>query len=144
MPANSFTAFPNVLLDRVMPHLGDTEFRVLAVVVRETLGWQRDRKWLSHRLLKERTGRASAAVSRAVDRLVKRGILTVREEDGRRVHRADERRRSQSRLLFSIHRLFLDSERYRLKVGFGGSQNRNSKSENNKTSSLKRKQTQDV
>lgn len=141
MQSGRFTAFPNVLLDRVMPHLSDTEFRVLAVVVRETLGWQRASKWLTNGLLRQRTGRASAAVSRAIDHLVKRGLLVVREQDGHRLHRADERRRSHSKLSFSIHQLILESERYRQSVGFGIIQKRSSQCENNQTRSIQEKQT---
>ena len=39
-----FTAFPNVLLDQVMPSLRDTEWRLLCVIVRQTVGWNRDGK----------------------------------------------------------------------------------------------------
>ena len=116
-----------------MPHLGDTEFRVLAVIVRQTLGWQQDRKWLSHSWLKRSTGREGAAVSRAVDRLVKRGLVVVCDENNRRVHQAAERRRSHSKLSYSVHHLFLESERYRERIGFKGRQSRSSQSEVNKT-----------
>lgn len=32
--------FPRVLVDEVMPDLTDTEWRVLTVIVRQTIGWQ--------------------------------------------------------------------------------------------------------
>ena len=38
-PARS-TPFPSHLLDDAMPLLSDTEWRVLCVVVRQTLGWE--------------------------------------------------------------------------------------------------------
>ncbi len=119
MPANRFTPFPNLLLDVVMPHLSDTEFRVLVIITRQTLGWRQEQKWLSHALLKYSTGRHSAAISRAIDGLVKRGLVVVRDEDARRLHRAAERRRSRSKLLYSLHPLLLESETYRSRIGFG-------------------------
>lgn len=134
-----FTPFPNVILDRVMPHLSDTELRVLSVIVRQTFGWHQDRKWLSHALLKRLTGRESAAVSRAIDGLVKRGLVVIRDENDRRVHRAHERRRSRSKLSYCVHHLFLESETYRQRVGFGDSQKGSSESENDKTTLEKEK-----
>jgi len=77
------TPFPNVLLDEVMPTLKDTQWRVLCVVVRQTLGWsaghgrRRARCWLSQSELKRRTGRQSEAVSKAIEYLVRRGLLEV-------------------------------------------------------------------
>lgn len=140
MPAIRFTPFPNLLLDRVMPHLSDTEFRVLAVIVRQTLGWQQKAQWLSHSLLKRSTGRESAAISRAVDQLVKRGLIIVRDQGDRRVHQAAERRRSRSKLVYSIHHLLLQSATYRTEIGFGERPFGISKSENDKTKKEERKE----
>jgi phage replication O-like protein O len=123
-----------------MPHLSDTEFRVLCVIVRQTLGWKQDAKWLSHSLLKRSTGRESAAISRAVDRLVKRGLIIVRDQDLRRVHKATERRRSRSRLVYSLNHLFLQSAKYRSRVGFEDRLWGSSKSENNKTKREEKKE----
>ena len=81
-PARS-TPFPSYLLDDVMPLLSDTEWRLLCVFVRQTLGWedgQGGRKradWLTQSQLKARTGRASEAVSRAIDGLVQKGLIQV-------------------------------------------------------------------
>src|SRR6266404_747997 len=86
-PANS-TPFPNVLIDRIMPTLRDTEWRVLCTVVRQTLGWhsaagkRKTSDWLTQSQLKRRTGRESAAVSQAIESLVRKGLLCVRDETG--------------------------------------------------------------
>lgn len=136
------TPFPNLLIDRVMPFVGDTEWRVLNVVVRQTWGWirqdgqRRESCWISHSLLKRRTGRARAAISLAVDNLVKRGLIVIKDADGTRLHTSEGRRRSRSRLTYSVHPLFLGSERYRVRIGFG---NRSSEGENNKTKLEERK-----
>ena len=104
------TPFPNILIDRIMPELTDTEWRLLGVVCRQTLGFaslsgrggRRTRDWLSHGQLKARTGRASAAVSRAVDGLVRRNLIEVRTEAGELLLTPPERRRCQGRLFFSL------------------------------------------
>ncbi len=135
------TPFPNFLLDRVMPHLGDTEWRMLCVIVRMTLGWQKSEDWLSHSQLKNRTGRESAAVSRAVDTLVKRGLVVIRDRNERRLHTRAERRRSRSQLVFAVHPRLIDSILYRQRIGFVDFGFRNSKGENNKSKFHSKKET---
>lgn len=103
------TPVPNLLLDKVMPRLRDTEWRLLCVVVRQTLGWEladgtrKQSDWLSHFQLKRRTGRSSSAVSRAINVLVKARLIVVRDSFGVPLTTAAERRRSHSRLTFSVN-----------------------------------------
>lgn len=108
LPAAS-TPLPNVLIDQAMPELSDTEWRLLCVITRQTLGYaspdgrgRRRRDWLTHRQLKSRTGRASAAVSRAVDGLVRKGLIEVQGMDGEPLVTPAERRRCQGALFFSL------------------------------------------
>ena len=137
------TPFPNFLLDRVMPRLTDTEWRLLCVIVRQTFGWhlgpglRKQSDWLSHFQLKRRTGRQSAAVSRAIDRLIRAELITVRDTQERRLHTSRARRRAHSHLLFSVHPQ-LGSQTYQKRIGFVHL--RTSKSENNKKHLNKRKQ----
>jgi hypothetical protein len=104
------TPFPNPLLDEVMPKLRDTEWRVLCVIVRQTRGWRdphtgrRKRSdWLTHRQLLRRTGRASAAVCRAIQRLVSNRLIQVHTERGALSLSAADRRRSGARLYYRLH-----------------------------------------
>lgn len=135
------TPFPNLLLDRVMPFLGDTEWRVLCVIVRLTFGWRKSEDWISHGQLKARSGRESAAISRAIDTLVKRGLILVRDRNERRLHSTAERRRSRSGLIFAVHPLLLDSTLYRRRIGFDHFGFRSSGSENNKSKYDSKKET---
>ena len=88
--AAAWHPIPTRLVDEVMPRLRDTELRVLLVVVRQTLGWQegpdpmhrKERDWLTQSQLMRRTGRASAAVARAVDALVRDGLIEVLDRAG--------------------------------------------------------------
>lgn len=123
-PARS-TPVPNVLVDTWMPRLSDTELRVLLVVTRQTFGFQaggktsgfqekgkgasarRARDWITHSQLKLKTGRASAAVSHAVDGLMKKGLLCVCTADGRSLQTPQERRRYPGKLYFSLYPLVL-------------------------------------
>jgi hypothetical protein len=135
------TPFPNILIDRVMPHLTDTEWRVLVVVVRQTFGWSAGKgkrkavDSLSHAQFKAKTGREGAAISRAIDRLVRVGLVVVRDERGQIMDSSQARRRAKGRLYFGSR--MPDSNDPPDHV-----RKRTSKSENNKTKQYKIKQTQ--
>lgn len=136
---------PNILIDRVMPRLNDTEWRVLLVIVRQTFGWRQGEShkrsdWISHYQFKRRTGRHSSAVSRAIDVLERSGLIEVSDRAGELLHSAAERRRSRSRLQFSLARS-LESNFLQLRVR--RSHQRISQSRNNKTKPNKRKTTTD-
>ncbi len=90
------------VVDDLLPSLKDTELRLLLVVLRQTLLRNKRFDWLASRQLKERTGRASEAVSAAIDALVTRGLLEVRNEQGRLLSTPQQRRREQGRLFFRL------------------------------------------
>jgi hypothetical protein len=101
-----YVPLPCALIDLVMPTLKDTEWRVLLVVLRQTLPRRphaegRRWDWLTHDQLKRRTGRASEAVSAAVDVLVRRGLIVVRSERGVLLFYPAERRRNRGRLYYA-------------------------------------------
>lgn len=103
-----FTALPNVLLDEVMPTLKDTEWRVLCVITRQTLGWvatgkrRKKRDWLTQKQLMSRTGRNSAALSAAIDILVRRCLIEACDERGEILLTASQRRGHQGRIYFGL------------------------------------------
>ena len=102
------TPVPNGLLDRVMPTLRDTEFRILMVVVRQTCGWQdgpdptkrKKRDWLTQSQLMRRTGRASGAVSAAVSELVRARLIEVQDRWGKPLVTPADRRRYIGKLYY--------------------------------------------
>ncbi len=110
LPAGGTTPVPNDLLDRVMPALRDTELRVLLVVVRQTLGWQawpgsaqrKERDWMTQSQPMRRTGRASEAVSAAVDRLVRARLIVVQDKWGRPLAMPSQRRRFLGKLYYRL------------------------------------------
>ena len=103
------TPFPNVLLDEVMPRLKDTPWRVLCVVVRQTLGWQseasgsrKERDWLTRSQLMARTGRNSEALSAAIDTLVRQGYIEVQDSKGQLLSTPQDRRKSRGRIYYGL------------------------------------------
>jgi len=102
------TFFPHVLIDEVLPTLSGSQWQLLTVIVRQTLGWhdpstggRKASDWLSHRQLKARTGRGSDAVCSAIDSLVRRDLIAVTDEAGRLLATPAERRRAR-RLFYAL------------------------------------------
>ncbi len=107
MPA-PFTAIPNALIDKVMPKLKDTEWRLLCVIARQTLGWvekgggRKQRDWMSQSQLIAKTGRNSAALSAALDVLVRENLIECQAESGESLATPEQRRRHRGRVYFSL------------------------------------------
>lgn len=103
------TPFPNELIDQAMPRLSDTQWRVLSVVVRQTLGWhdpqtgsRKVRDWLSQSQLKARTGRNTEALAAAIDALVGQGYLVVEDEAGHPLDAPQKRRAYRGRCYYRL------------------------------------------
>lgn len=83
-----WTKTPNRLLDQLLPTLRDTELRVLLVLLRHTVGWNRPDRVVTmpYGLLISRTGRQSEAISKALRSLERRrpNSLSDRVSDERR------------------------------------------------------------
>ena len=111
----AFTPMPNRFIDKVMPSLTDTAWRLLCVITRQTLGWKQadsledsdERKtsdWLTHSQLIARTGRSSEAVSRALGDLVRLALVEVHNEYGEPMLTPQARRRNGGRLYYRLSR----------------------------------------
>ncbi|BCM94112.1 hypothetical protein IAD21_06015 [Abditibacteriota bacterium] len=103
----AFVPFPTMLLDEHMPRLKDTEFRLLVVVVRQTLGWQngsgrKRRDWMSQKQLMARTGRNSAALSAALNVLVSQNLIECCDGEGQLLLTRQQRRRHRGRVYFAL------------------------------------------
>ena len=103
-----FTALPNALIDEVMPRIKDTEWRLLCVIARQTLGWadkngkRKARDWMSQNQLIARTGRNSAALSAALNVLVCENLIECQAENGEPLLTPEQRRQHRGRVYFSL------------------------------------------
>ena len=101
---------PALYIDRIMPALTDPEWRIICIVIRQTLGWvdphkpssRKQRDWISHSQFKAKTGKSSDAISRAIDGLVQVGLLIVEREDGHLMSHPHARRRARCRLYYRL------------------------------------------
>jgi DNA-binding MarR family transcriptional regulator len=101
------TSLPNWLLDEALPHLTESEMKLLFLIARHTRGWvdsQGKRKtadWMTGKLIQAKTGCSSASVSRAIASLLKKGLVEVRDSEGALLLTSSERQRSKQ-LYFSL------------------------------------------
>lgn len=112
----AFVPFPSALLDEQMPDLKDTEWRLLCVIVRQTLGWQsgqgrKKRDWMSQKQLMARTGRNSAALSAALDALVRKNLIVCQTENQEALVTPQQRRSHRGRVYFSLVQKLLVSQK---------------------------------
>lgn len=84
------TQTPNIIFNGLMREMTDTELRVVLIVTRATLGWILDKEkgmrktedWISHSQLKQKTGRESGAISKAIDSCIQKQWIEARDKDG--------------------------------------------------------------
>jgi DNA-binding MarR family transcriptional regulator len=104
-----YVAVPAYLFDVVLPQVTDSEWRLLCIILRQTVGWRRkggrykEWDWLSHGQLKARMNRSSATVSKAVDSLVRKGLIEVATSSGKPLVTTVERRNAHARLYFRLN-----------------------------------------
>ena len=140
-----FTALPNALIDEVMPTLKDTEWRLLCVIARQTLGWadkngkRKARDWMSQSQLITRTGRNSAALSAALDVLVREHLIECQAENGESLQTPQQRRKHRGRVYFSLAPAQIQPTKSELRKA-----NRTKETQNKRNSFYKEEQKRDV
>lgn len=78
----NYTVFDNYILDAIMPTLKPTHWKVLCLIVRKTIGWQKWEDALSYSQIMEGTGiRNRNTISAALSELIARGYILRRETE---------------------------------------------------------------
>ncbi len=92
-----------------MPLLKDTEWRVLCVIVRQTIGWlgtdgqPKTSDWITRRQFMERTGRHAEAISEAVAGLIEKRLIRACDEAGNLLSQPSQRRNARGRIQYGLH-----------------------------------------
>jgi phage replication O-like protein O len=77
------TAVPNHILDDALSLLKEVELKVLLVIVRQTIGWNKDHDWIATSQLCIKTGACRKAVLVAIKNLQKYNLITTNSQEGR-------------------------------------------------------------
>ena len=105
-----FVPVPAACFDVLMPALTDTEWRILCVVLRQTLGWadpgnptgRKERDWITQSQFQKRTGKSRDALSRGVQGLIEKRLLIVENETGESMETPRKRQRARERLYYRL------------------------------------------
>lgn len=95
-----YTKFPDFILDSYQPQLSGAEFKVLAVIVRQTIGWNKKRDRLSQGFIMKKTRLSRRAVSSSVIRLEVLGMVRVSDQCNHSL--SPEHRKYRNDLFFEI------------------------------------------
>ena len=83
------TQVPNILLNHYLKDLNAGELKILQVIIRQTYGWidtrtgkRKTRDRISHSQFREKTGLCSKIISKAIQSLVLKGLITVTHQAG--------------------------------------------------------------
>jgi biotin operon repressor len=101
---------PSIYLDEIMPILSDTEWRLLCVVIRQTIGWvspanfgeRKERDWITQSQFREKTGKSRDSVSLAIASLVDQGLIIVEDRHGAPLPTPRSRQSNRDRLYFRL------------------------------------------
>jgi phage replication O-like protein O len=75
IPAPNHTQTPNDLFDHWLPHLNESELKVLLVIIRKTFGWHRVHDIISLSQLQHFTGLSETSVLGAIKSLIQKGVI---------------------------------------------------------------------
>jgi len=108
------TPTPNELYNGEMNKMSDTELRVVLIVTRATLGWvidkttgkRKEEDWISYYQLKKKTGRASAALAKAINNCVIRKWIEARDRQGNILD--TKNKRIGKKVFYRLGTVFLD------------------------------------
>lgn len=93
------TQVPNIVFDNYLPQLSLSELKLLLVIVRQTYGWinkktgkrkMRDR--ISHSQFMKKTGLSRRVITKTIQSLITKGLITVTDFKDNLLHIAKERK----------------------------------------------------
>jgi phage replication O-like protein O len=89
------TLIPNEVFDEYLPNLKLNELKVLLIILRQTIGYQKKQDWISSKQMEQKTGLSRRSISGAIDYLVTNNLITTSDEIGEKLCTPDERKGRQ-------------------------------------------------
>ena len=81
-----FLRMPNEWIDRAMPSMSAAEWMVTTVILRQTIGWNKERDAISLSQFEQKTGLSRHTIIDAIRKLAKQGWIKVYEQGIRSVY----------------------------------------------------------
>jgi phage replication O-like protein O len=74
---------PNVIFDTLMKDLSGAEFKILSTIIRNTIGWHKEKEAISIQEFCDFTGLSSRHITNGCNSLVEKGIIEAIKRDGK-------------------------------------------------------------
>ncbi len=95
------TPVPNVLFDGHLKDLKIAELKILLVIIRQTLGWRKERDWIAGSQFREKTGLSARAVVSAIRGLLEKNLVSVRDGNDQKLD-TGEKRKGKKQLVYCL------------------------------------------
>ncbi len=99
MTRENFTPTPNILFDRLLRELSNSELKILLVIIRQTNGWinketgnRKTRDRITHGQFVAKTGLSRRIITEAVNSLSDMGLIQITDVSGRILNQPFERK----------------------------------------------------
>jgi phage replication O-like protein O len=110
MSGAPFIRVPQDYIDRLMPALHESEWRVLLVILRQTEGWsaqpgatrRKERDWITMGQFAKKTGLHRDTISRAVQSLVALNLIRVETLSGASLDTPEVRKKHGGRVYYRL------------------------------------------
>ncbi len=106
------TQVPNILFDHYLSMLNPSELKILLLIIRQTYGWidkrtgkRKTKDRISHSQFKAKTGLCSKIISKAIQNLITKGLLTVTDREGKELTNTQDRK-GNPRLFYSFQLVY--------------------------------------
>ena len=73
---------PNEIFDEILPHLMDSEVRIVTAMARKIYGFNKQSDEISYSQFEKMTGYKRASIMRIVERLERKGVIFVKRVPG--------------------------------------------------------------
>lgn len=103
------TQVPNILFDRYLPLLTESELKILLIIIRQTYGWvdkrtkrRKTRDRISHGQFIQKTGLSRRVISKSIKSLVDKGLVDTTCQNGKPLPGVEDRR-GQTGIFYSLN-----------------------------------------
>lgn len=73
---------PNEIFDDILPHLMDSEARIVTAMARKIYGWNKQSDDIAYSQFEKMTGYKRASIMRIIERLERKGVISVKRVPG--------------------------------------------------------------
>jgi len=99
MTQENYTPTPNILFDKLLKELSNSELKILLVIIRQTNGWidkkttrRKEKDRITYSQFINKTGLSRRIISKAINSLSDRGLIKITDNSGEVLNTAPERK----------------------------------------------------